>query len=106
MGRRRLCRHRPGNRGSLPEVGMAKQMMPELDPAAIEAEIDRVVQLTNLPRPEIAAAMAQLLGEDVSDIVPTEPLTDEARERLGLNRPQSALDALQKRRAAARASSS
>ena len=42
---------------------MAKQMMPELDPAAIEAEIDRVVQLTNLPRPEVAAAMARLCGK-------------------------------------------
>jgi hypothetical protein len=85
---------------------MAKRVMSDLDPAAIEAEIDRVVQLTNLPRPEIAAAMARLLGEDVSDIVYSEPPTEEVRERLGLNRPQSALDALQKRRAAARASSS
>jgi len=85
---------------------MAKQMMPELDPAAIEAEIDRVVQLTNLPRPEVAAAMARLCGEDVSDIVFSEPPTEEACERLGLNRPRSALDTLRQRRAAAKAGSS
>lgn len=85
---------------------MANRVTPDLDQAAIEAEIDRVVQLTNLPRPEIAAAMAHLLGEDVSDIVPTEPLTDEARERLGLNRPRSALDTLRQRRAATGAGSS
>ena len=77
-----------------------------LDRAAIEAEIDRVVQLTNLPRPEVAAAMASLCGEDARDIVFSEPPTEEARERLGLNRPRSALDALWERRAAIKASSS
>jgi hypothetical protein len=66
---------------------MAIRLTPDPNPVAIEAEIERVVKLTNLPRPEIAAAMARLRGEDVSDMVPPEPLTDEARERLGLNRP-------------------
>jgi hypothetical protein len=61
-----------------------------LDPMTAEAEIDRVVGLTNLPRPEVAAAMARLCGEDVSDMVSTEPLTDEDRARLGLNAPRTA----------------
>jgi hypothetical protein len=85
---------------------MAIRLTPDPNPVAIEAEIDRVVRLSNLPRPEIAAAMARLRGEDVSDMVPTEPLTDDDRERWGLDRPRSALDALQQRRAAAKASSS
>jgi hypothetical protein len=85
---------------------MANRVISDLDQAEIEAEIDRVVRLTNLPRPEIAAAMAHLLGEDVSDIVPTGPLTEEARERLGLNGPLSALDTLRQRQAAAKAGAS
>jgi hypothetical protein len=61
-----------------------------LDRTAVEAEIDRVVRLTNLPRPEVAAAMARLRGEDVSDMVPTDPLSDEDRARLGLDAPRTA----------------
>ena len=85
---------------------MADRVMLDLDPAAIEAEIDRVARLTNLPRPEVAAAMARLRGEDVSDMVSTEPLTDEDRERLGLNAPRSAHEILRQRRAKAGASRS
>lgn len=72
--------------------------MSNLDRTAIEAEIDRVVRQTNLPRPEVAAAMARLHGEDVSDIVSTEPLTDEDRERMGLCAPRGASTSLRQYR--------
>jgi hypothetical protein len=73
---------------------MANRLNPVPDRTAAEAEIDRLMQLTNLPRPEAAAAVARLCGEEVDDLMPTEPLSDADRERLGLGAGRSARPAL------------
>jgi hypothetical protein len=52
-----------------------------LDRTPVEAEIDRVVRLTNVPPARVATAMARLRGEDMSD---------EDRARSGLNAPRTA----------------
>lgn len=59
---------------------------PVLDSEAIAREIDEIVDRTELPRIEAAAAVLRSHGLEVSDLEATRWLTEDEKRRLGAGR--------------------